>query len=50
MTPSSEVKGLKYIIPKNYWRPVAENKSPVCHCTETEPKIAEDKGDFVWRP
>lgn len=35
---------------RNYWRPVAENKSPICHCTESEPKIVEDKGDYVWRP
>jgi hypothetical protein len=37
-------------IVRNYWRPVAENKSPVCHCVESEPKIVEDKGDFIWRP
>lgn len=37
-------------IVRNYWRPVAENTSPICHCVETEPKIVEDKGDFIWRP
>lgn len=35
---------------RNYWRPIAENANPVCHCVESEPKITEDKGDFVWRP
>lgn len=37
-------------IVRNYWRPIAENLSPVCHCVETEPKIVEDKGDYIWRP
>lgn len=37
-------------IVRNYWRPIAKNVSPVCHCVETEPKIVEDKGDYIWRP
>lgn len=37
-------------IVRNYWRPVAQNLAAQCHCVETEPKITEDKGDFVWRP
>lgn len=37
-------------IVRNFWRPIAENRSPVCHCTQTEPEILEDKGDYVWRP
>lgn len=46
----SEDNHVPHGIARNYWRPVAENQSPVCHCVETEPKIVEDKGDYVWRP
>lgn len=35
---------------RNYWRPVADNLSGYeCPCTEKEPAMVEDKGDFVWR-
>lgn len=35
---------------RNFWRYVADNLSGMeCPCTETEPAIREDKGDFVWR-
>lgn len=35
---------------RNFWRPVADHLSGIeCPCTETEPKMVEDKGDFVWR-
>lgn len=34
---------------RNYWRPIAQNQDPSCHCFETEPKIVEDKGDYIWR-
>jgi hypothetical protein len=36
-------------IVRNYWRPVAQNISPVCHCIDTEPRIIEDRGDYIWR-
>lgn len=36
---------------RNFWRTVAEPLIGLeCACKDTEPKIVEDKGDFVWRP
>ena len=36
---------------RNFWRPVNENKVGLeCFCKQHEPKIVEDKGDYVWRP
>jgi len=38
-------------IVRNFWMPVAQDKiGKECACTETEPRIVEDKGDYVWRP
>ncbi len=35
---------------RNYWRPVADHLSGYeCPCVDTEPKMVEDKGDYVWR-
>lgn len=35
---------------RNFWRYVAEGLSGMeCPCTDEEPAIREDKGDFVWR-
>lgn len=35
---------------RNFWRYVADGLSDMeCPCTDTEPVIREDKGDFVWR-
>lgn len=34
---------------RNYWRPVVETQDPGCECFDTEPKIIEDKGDYIWR-
>lgn len=35
---------------RNFWRPVADRLSGYeCQCTESEPAMVEDKGDFVWR-
>lgn len=35
---------------RNFWRPVADNLSGYqCQCVDQEPKIVEDKGDYVWR-
>jgi len=35
---------------RNYWRPIAEpNVGRECPCVETESKITEMKGDYVWR-
>lgn len=35
---------------RNFWRPVADNLSGYeCPCTDEEPAVREDKGDFVWR-
>ena len=35
---------------RNFWRPVADHLSGYeCPCTEVEPAIREDKGDYVWR-
>lgn len=35
---------------RNFWRYVADHLSGYeCGCQDTEPAIAEDKGDFVWR-
>lgn len=36
---------------RNFWRYVADNLSGMqCPCTDEEPAIREDKGDYVWRP
>lgn len=36
---------------RNFWQPVNENLvGKECECTETENKIIEDKGDYIWRP
>ena len=36
---------------RNFWRPVAHRLvGQPCDCKDVEPEIAEDKGDFVWRP
>jgi hypothetical protein len=38
-------------IVRNFWRTVAEPMIGLeCACKADEPAIAEDKGDFVWRP
>lgn len=38
-------------IVRNFWRTVAEPLIGLeCECKEYEPKICENKGDFVWRP
>lgn len=35
---------------RNFWRPIADNLSGYeCPCTDNEPTIREDKGDFIWR-
>lgn len=35
---------------RNFWRPVADRLSGYeCPCTNEEPAIREDKGDYVWR-
>lgn len=35
---------------RNFWRPVADNLSGYeCPCTDREPAMLEDKGDYVWR-
>lgn len=35
---------------RNFFRPIAWNAvGQACICKATEPKIAEDKGDYVWR-
>ncbi len=35
---------------RNFWRPVAEHLIGLeCPCKASEPLMAEDKGDFVWR-
>lgn len=35
---------------RNFWMPVAENLiGKECYCKTEEPKMVEDKGDFVWR-
>jgi len=35
---------------RNFWLPVAENLiGHQCPCVEREPKVIEDKGDYVWR-
>lgn len=35
---------------RNFWRPVADPMVGLeCACKESEPKMVEDKGDFVWR-
>ena len=37
-------------VSRSFWRPVADHLSGIeCKCVETEPKIVEDQGDFVWR-
>lgn len=37
-------------IVRNFWRPVADHLSGYeCPCTDYEPAMREDKGDFVWR-
>ncbi len=37
-------------IARNWWRPVAEHLVGIeCHCKASEPKIVEDKGDYIWR-
>ena len=39
-----------YGLVRNFWRPVAGNWVGVrCRCEDDEPKITENKGDFVWR-
>ena len=36
---------------RNFWRPVADRMVGLeCDCKDSEPAIAEDKGDFIWRP
>lgn len=36
---------------RNFWLPVAQNLIGVeCPCKATEPAIAEDNGDYIWRP
>ncbi len=35
---------------RNFWRPVADHLSGYeCPCTEEEPAVREDKGDYIWR-
>ena len=35
---------------RNFWMPVAENLTGhVCPCTDRQPAMKEDKGEFVWR-
>lgn len=35
---------------RNFWRPVADHMVGLeCACKDSEPKMVEDKGDFVWR-
>lgn len=35
---------------RNFWRPVADHLSGYeCPCTDEEPAVREDKGDFIWR-
>lgn len=35
---------------RNFWRPVADRLSGYeCSCVDNEPRMVEDKGDFVWR-
>lgn len=35
---------------RNFWMPVADRLSGYeCPCTNAEPAMIEDKGDFVWR-
>ena len=35
---------------RNWWRPVADHLSGYeCPCTDEEPAVREDKGDYVWR-
>lgn len=37
-------------IARHFWRPVNENLIGIeCECKDEEPKIVEDKGDYVWR-
>ena len=37
-------------IVRNWWRPVAEHLVGIeCHCKDSEPKMVEDKGDYIWR-
>ena len=35
---------------RNFWRPVNDSLSGYeCTCADKEPKIIEDKDDFIWR-
>lgn len=35
---------------RNFFKPVADHLSGYeCPCKETEPKMVEDKGEFIWR-
>lgn len=35
---------------RNWWRPVADHLSGYeCPCTDEEPAVRENKGDYVWR-
>lgn len=38
-------------VARHFWRPVADKLSGYeCACQATEPKVVEDRGDFIWRP